>query len=374
MAIEFKQSEQQVSTTKSSTGNFFSALKFQRAVSNKDRHFFTERMALLLSTGNNLHTSLQSLQAQQENPAMQQLIAQMSEDISEGRQFSQALEKHPKVFSQTYVNLIGASEDGGFMHEVMEQLLEMDEKREQLQRTLFSALSYPVFLLVFALAVVIFVLVVVFPKFNDLFSSIQDQLPASTLFLMAASELFREHWAYLLTGLGLSLLGLRYWAVSDKGQQKLDWLKLHLPGLRGIFTRLYLLQSMRVLSLSLRNGVSILDALHSSRDVVHNRQFQHFIDHVAKRVETGDGIAAGFMNSTFIPPMVQQMIKTGEETGSLPQVMGKIADFYERELSARLETFSRLAEPVMLLVMGVVVGLLVSSLLLPIFKLSRAVS
>ena len=330
-------------------------------------------MALLLSTGNNLHTSLQSLQAQQDNPAMQQLIAQMSEDISEGKQFSQALAKHPKVFSQTYVNLIGASEDGGFMHEVMEQLLEMDEKREQLQRTLFSALSYPVFLLIFALAVVVFVLVVVFPKFSDLFSSIQDQLPASTIFLMATSDLFREHWAYLLTGLALSLLGLKFWAASDRGQNRLDWLKLHLPGLRGIFIRFYLLQSMRVLGLSLKNGVGILNALHATRDVVDNRQFQRFIDHVVARVETGDGIAAGFKNSTFIPPMVQQMIKTGEETGSLPQVMGKIADFYERELSARLETFSRLAEPVMLLIMGVVVGLLVSSLLLPIFKLSRAV-
>lgn len=374
MAIEYKQAEQQTSSRQSTSGDFFSAIKLQRTVSNKDRHFFTERMSLLLSTGSNLHSSLQSLQEQQENPAMQQLITQLISDIGEGRQFSQALAKHPKVFSKTYVNLIAASEDGGFMHEVMEQLLEMDEKRELLQRTLFSALSYPVFLLVFALGVVIFVLLVVFPKFNDLFSSIQDQLPISTLFLMAVSDLFRQHWAYILTGLGLSFLAFRYWALSIKGQEKIDWLKLHLPGLRGIFIRLYLLQSMRVLGLSLKNGVGILDALHSSRDVVHNQYYQHIIDHVTERVQTGDGIAAGFKNSTFIPPMVQQMIKTGEETGSLPKVMEKIADFYERELSARLETFSRLAEPVMLLVMGVVVGLLVSSLLLPIFKLSRAVS
>ncbi len=373
MAIEFKQPEQEAGNRADSPGAFFSALKFRRAVSDKDRHFFTERMALLLSTGSNLHASLQSLQGQQENPAMQELIAQMSEDISEGKQFSQALAKHPKVFSPTYVNLIGASEDGGFMHEVMEQLLEMDEKREQLQRTLFSALSYPVFLLLFALGVVVFVLVVVFPKFADLFGSIADQLPASTLFLMSASNVIRDYWLYLLAGLGLFFLALKYWAASDRGQERLDWLKLHMPGLSGIFLRLYLLQSMRVLGMSLKNGVGILDALHASRDVVHNRQFQHFIDHVAARVETGDGIAAGFFNSTFIPPMVQQMIKTGEETGSLPQVMGKIADFYERELSVRLETFSRLAEPVMLLVMGVVVGTLVSSLILPIFKLSRAV-
>ncbi|MBL3591506.1 MAG: type II secretion system F family protein [gamma proteobacterium endosymbiont of Lamellibrachia anaximandri] len=373
MAIEHNRPAGKANTKEISMGEFFSGLAPKRRISDKDRRFFTERMALMLSTGTSLHISLQALEGQLENPSMQALVEQLIEDVGEGKQFSQALAKHPDVFSQTYINLIGASEEGGFMHEVLEQLLEMEEKREKLQRTMFSALSYPVFLLLFALGVVVFVLVVVFPKFADMFSSIQDQLPGTTLFLMAASHLFREQWAYLLTGLALLLIGLRYWAASNNGRQWLDWSKLHLPGLRGIFVRLYLMQSMRVLSLSLSNGVGILDALHASRDVVRNRLFHQFIDGVEQRVEGGDGIAAGFKGTGFIPPMVQQMIKTGEETGSLPKVMSRLADFYEGELSARLETVSRLAEPVMLLVMGVVVGVLVSSLILPIFKLSRAV-
>ncbi|RDH85512.1 MAG: hypothetical protein DIZ78_11275 [endosymbiont of Escarpia spicata] len=373
MAIELNKPARKANKKEINLGEFFSGLAPKRRISDKDRRFFTERMALMLSTGTNLHISLQALEGQLENPGMQALVEQLIEDVGEGKQFSQALAKHPDVFSQTYINLIGASEEGGFMHEVLEQLLEMEEKREKLQRTMFSALSYPVFLLLFALGVVVFVLVVVFPKFADMFSSIQDQLPGTTLFLMAASHLFREQWAYLLTGLALLLIGLRYWAASNNGRQWLDWSKLHLPGLRGIFVRLYLMQSMRVLSLSLSNGVGILDALHASRDVVRNRLFHQFIDGVEQRVEGGDGIAAGFKDAGFIPPMVQQMIKTGEETGSLPKVMSRLADFYEGELSARLETVSRLAEPVMLLVMGVVVGVLVSSLILPIFKLSRAV-
>ncbi|MBA1445292.1 MAG: type II secretion system F family protein [Chromatiales bacterium] len=373
MAIELNKPARKANTRETSLGEILSGLTPKRRISDKDRRFFTERMALMLSTGTNLHVSLQAMEGQLENPSMQALVEQLIEDVGEGKQFSQALAKHPDVFSQTYINLIGASEEGGFMHEVLEQLLEMEEKREKLQRTMFSALSYPVFLLLFALGVVVFVLVVVFPKFADMFSSIQDQLPGTTLFLMAASHLFREQWAYLLTGLALLLIGLRYWAASNNGRQWLDWSKLYLPGLRGIFVRLYLMQSMRVLSLSLSNGVGILDALHASRDVVRNRLFHQFIDGVEQRVEGGDGIAAGFKDSGFIPPMVQQMIKTGEETGSLPKVMARLADFYEGELSARLETVSRLAEPVMLLVMGVVVGVLVSSLILPIFKLSRAV-
>jgi type II secretory pathway component PulF len=133
------------------------------------------------------------------------------------------------------------------------------------------------------------------------------------------------------------------------------------------------MQSMRVLSLSLSNGVGILNALHSCKDVIRNSLFQKFISNVEEQVEEGDGISAGFSNISFIPHVVQQMITTGEESGNLPKLMARLADFYEREISVRLQTFSRLAEPVMLLVMGVVVGLLVSSLILPIFKLSRAV-
>ena len=371
MAIEIKQ--QQENTTQAvSLGHAFKDLT-KRKISDKDRRFFTEQMALLLGTGTNLHTSLQALQKQLENPSMAALVKGLSKDVGEGRQFSQALARRPDVFSQTYINLIAASEEGGFMHEVLEQLMEMEEKREQLQRTLFSALSYPVFLLFFALSVVVFVLVVVFPKFAEMFSMIKDQLPATTLFLMGASDLIRQQWAYLLTGLGISFFGLKYWLATSAGRYHLDWAKLHLPIVRNVIIQLYLLQSLRVLSLSLSNGVGILDALHACKDVVRNSLFQGLISKVEKRVAEGDGIAAGFNNTDFIPPIVAQMISTGEETGTLPKVMSRLSDYYERELSGRLQTLSRLAEPVMLLVMGVVVGLLVSSLILPIFKLSRAV-
>nr|MDJ0807905.1 type II secretion system F family protein [Gammaproteobacteria bacterium] len=345
----------------------------QRKISDKDRHFFTEQMALLLETGTNLHVSLQALKGQLSNPAMRELLEQLIEDVGEGKQFSHALAKHPQVFSQTYVNLIAASEDGGFMHEVLEQLLEMEEKRAQLRQTLFSALSYPVFLLLFALGVVLFVLVVVFPKFADMFSMISDQLPATTTFLMAASEFFRKQWVYLLIAMASTVLLFRYWASSQTGRYRLDWCKLNLPVVRNVFIQLYLLQSLRVLSLSLSNGVGILDTLHACRDVVPNQLFQAFIGKVERRVEAGEGIARGFEDADFIPPIVEQMISTGEETGNLPKVMARLSDYYERELSNLLKTLSKLAEPVMLLVMGVVVGLLVSSLILPIFKLSRAV-
>jgi type II secretory pathway component PulF len=235
---------------------------FRRAgVSTKERMFFTEQLAMLLGTGVSLHAALQGLKTQTDNEALARLIEQMFSDIAEGKTFSHALSRHPEVFSRTYVNLIAASENGGFMHQVLTQRLEMDEKREQLRATLVSALSYPVFLIVFSLGVVIFVLVVVFPKFGDLFAAIQDQLPVTTVILMAMSGFLMHYWMPLLGACAGAMVAARYWIASPAGTQRLDRLKLGLPGLRDVFIKLYLLQSLRVMSLSLANGVSIVDTL-----------------------------------------------------------------------------------------------------------------
>ena len=344
-----------------------------KQISAKERKFFTEQMALLLETGSSMQASLQALLRQLSNPAMIDLVQRLLDDVKQGRQFSFALARHPDVFSTTYVNLIAASEAGGYMHEVLEQLQEMEEKKQQLRQTMTSALSYPLFLMFFAFAVVIFVLVVVFPKFADLFSQIADQLPATTVFLMASSRIIQQYWLLLIAGLVAMVVAWIVWSRTARGIQKLDWAKLHLPFIKDIFAQLYLIQSLRVLSLSLGNDVNIIDSLRACRDVVSNSLFQNFIHQIEEQVEQGKGIAIGFQNTSFIPPVVAQMIETGEETGNLPKVLRRLSNYYETELTNKLQTLSRLAEPFMLLVMGGVVGLIVSSLILPIFKLSRAV-
>jgi type II secretory pathway component PulF len=372
MAINTKQ---QAIVAQASTPMSASVPKFlfRQAIGDKERRFFTEQMSLLLETGTPLLASLQAMKKQVVHLEMLELLDQLIDDIGQGAQFSAALAKHPAVFSTTYTNLVAAAEEGGFMHEVLQQLLALDEKREELRKTLVSALSYPVFLLVFALAVVVFVLVVVFPKFADLFSQIQDQLPVTTKFLMASSNVLREHWIVLTIGLVLSIIGFKIWSVTESGTRKLDWVKLNLPLVRHIFIQLYLVNALRVLSMSLGNGVGMMDSLHACKFVVKNTLFQDFIGQVENQVEAGNGMAAGFTGTSFIPPIVEQMISTGEETGNLPKVLRRLSDYFERELSNKLDTLSRLAEPIMLLVMGGVVGLIVSSLILPIFKLSRAV-
>ncbi|MGB5259739.1 MAG: type II secretion system F family protein, partial [Gammaproteobacteria bacterium] len=232
---------------------------------------------------------------------------------------------------------------------------------------------YPGFLIGFSVFVVIFVLVAVFPKFAVMFATIADRLPVTTIILMKASHILVAYWLPITAGLIASIAGLAWWLRTPAGRAVLDDLKLRVIGLKGIFIQVYLIQSMRVLGLSLANGVSVPDALASCREVVANRSFRRFLRGVEARVNEGSGFAAAFQEVDFIPPMVRQMVTTGEETGNLPKVLGRIADYYERELARKLAAFSRMIEPIMLIIMGGVVGLIVSSLILPIFKLSQAV-
>jgi type II secretory pathway component PulF len=342
-------------------------------VSLEQRMVFTERLALLLETGVSLLEALKAMQLQTEEPLLAGIIGSLAANISEGKSFSTALAQHPEMFSSTYVSLVSAAEDGGFMAQVLVQLLRMDEKNSQMRANFVSALSYPVFLIAFSIAVVIFVLVVIFPKFEALFASIHDQLPITTIFLMALSSLVRHYWPLIVLGVGAGGWGMWAWVKSSPGRHVLDHWKMSFPVIRDIYTKIYLSQTLSVLGLSLSNGVPITVALKASQEVVRNVVFARFLEHVRQQVNEGAGIAIGFQNSPFVPPMVRQMVATGEQTGNLGMVMTRVADFYERDIAKRINLLSKAIEPVMLIVMGVVVGLIVVSLILPIFKLSRAI-
>ena len=342
-------------------------------ISIQQRITFTERLVLLLETGVSLLEALKAMQHQPDSPLLAGIIASIADAISEGKSFSFALGRHPEMFSSTYVSLVGAAEEGGFLPQVLAQLYRMDEKNSQMSSNIKAALSYPIFLIAFSVVVVAFVLVFIFPKFEALFASIHDQLPLTTLFLMALSGLLRHHWMELAVGLGAIIWATQRWLKGERGKLAIDRAKMRLPVIRDIYTQIYLSQILSVLGLSLTSGVPITVALKASQGVVKNVMFSGFLDALKQHVNEGRGIAIGFCNSPFVPPLVQQMIATGEQTGNLGMVMTRVADFYERELAKRITVLSKSIEPIMLIVMGVVVGLIVVSLILPIFKLSRAI-
>jgi type II secretory pathway component PulF len=345
----------------------------EAGIGSADRILFTERLALLLETGVALHDALRALHVQSAKPRLKAIIGKVAEDIVGGERFSDALAKHPDLFPPTYINLVGASEEGGFLAEVLEQLVDMDEKQERLRSTIVSALSYPGFLAGFSVLVVVFILAFVFPKFSVMFGAIYDQLPVTTKVFMAASELLTKHGL----ALGLALLALAAAALvalrRPGMRERLDRAKLRTPFVKEIFIKIYLTRLMRVMGISLERGVTILATLGACRNVVPNAEFQRFLGELEVQVTEGRGIAAGFRDSELIPVSVKQMIDTGEATGTLGRVMGRVADFYERDLTRQLNQVAKMAEPVMLLVMGVLVGTIVTSIILPIFKMSRAV-
>lgn len=345
----------------------------QARIGTADRMLFTERLALLLETGVALHDALRVLQEQSEKPRLKAIIGDVAEDIVGGRRFSEALARHPELFPPTYINLVGASEVGGFLPQVLEQLVDLEEKQERLRSTIVSALSYPGFLAVFSVLVVLFILVAVFPKFSVLFGSIYNELPVTTKFLIGASSLLTEHGV----AIGCAVLALAASGLAalrrPEARAALDRLKLRVPFVKDIFVKIYLTRLMRVMGISLERGVTVLATLDACRNVIPNAEFQRFIGELEVQVTEGRGIAAGFRENPLIPASVKQMIGTGEETGSLGRVMARVADFYERDLTRQLNQLAKMAEPVMLLIMGVLVGTIVTSIILPIFKMSRAV-
>ncbi len=342
-------------------------------VSGKDRLFFIQRLALLLETAGSLHPSLLALQAQTKNPALAKVIGEMADEVMGGKAFSEALANHPRIFSPTYVSLVGAAERGGYLPRILNQLLVMEEKQAKMQAMLVSALSYPAFLMLFSLGVIIFILVAVFPKFADMFAAIRDHLPVTTLLLMSLSDLIQGYWFVIIVSLGALLFGLFRWYRSASGTRMLDRFKLRAPFIRDIVIQVYLVRFLRVMSLSLNGGVPLLDILTVCRGIIKNHLFDDFIASLETHVTEGKGVAAGFEAESFIPSLASQMIRTGEESGNLAMVMDKVADFYEEEIERKLKAFEKIVEPLMLVVMGLVVGIIVSSLILPIFKLSRAV-
>lgn len=341
-------------------------------ISVRERMAFTEQLALLLDTGVSIHEGLRVMRSQTSDARLADILQALFDDVTEGKPLSLALSRHPQMFSQTYVSLVAAAEEGGFLQQVLQQLLEIDDKNSRLQTVLASALSYPAFLIVFSIAVMAFVLVTIVPRFQDLFESIRDQLPASTLVLLALSEFLRNHWMATLAAMAGAGTGLFTWARTPAGEAIVDDLKLRLPFLGDVVMQVYLNQTLNVIGLALISGVPVTAALKASQEVIPNRTFARFLEKIREEVNNGRGIAAGFEKAPFIPPMVREMVATAERTGDLGKVMMRIADFYGRELNRRIAIVAKVAEPFMLMVMGVLVGLLVAALILPIFKLSRA--
>ncbi len=347
-------------------------IKYPGKISSKEISFFTNQLSLMVEIGTPLNVSLSSIARQLKNPAFKQVITGVITDVEEGKLLSVALAKYPHIFSNIYISLVKAGENSGQLKEMLDRIVKLRERQEKFMDTLKKALTYPSILCFVSVAVVIFLLAYIFPKFAVLFTEIEDILPATTKFLLFLSSFMRSYWYFPAILLGISGCALYIFMKSNTGKITIHRLKIRLPILSNIYIRIYLVQMMRTLGFLMGSNIPLMEALMIARSGAHNLVFAKFIDKITENVEEGKGLSLAFTESAFIPENARQIIRTGEETQNLSKVMLRLSDYYEGEINDRMKTLTTIIEPALLIIMGAVVGLIVISLIMPIFKLSRA--
>lgn len=335
--------------------------------------FFTSQLSLMLEIGTPLKQALVTIREQTQNSVFQDVIRDMVQDIEEGRQLSAAMGRHSKVFGSVFGSMVKAGETGGFLKEILDRMVEILEKRQALKTQLRSALTYPVVLCVIATLVIIFVLVYVLPKFTAFFAGKESVLPLTTRLLMGLSASMKDYWwAYILSAIGL-VLGVKLFTVSPMGRAFKDLMAVRVPLVSRLSNKVYTCQLLRILGNLLESQVPLVEGLRVTRATVTNRYFMDFIDRIIAHVEEGGKFSKPFATYPYTMESVKKMVATGEETGNLPKVMIRLAEFYDTEVDRELKNVASMIEPLALIIMGGVVGLIVSSVILPLFKLASTI-
>lgn len=353
--------------------DFLLRSRFQRKITGRDRIFFTSQLALMQEIGSPLNTSLSAIARQTRNPAFQTIISNLTAVVEEGKMFSEALKRYPRIFSPEYISLVHAGEKSGHLQEMLERAVELEERRVAFVTALKGAMTYPLVLCVVTTGVVVFMLAYVFPRFTTLFQGVEEILPPTTRFLMALSVFMRRNWYLLVLFSGVAGLGISWFLKTRSGRGFVDRMKITVPFLSGVYIRIYLAQMMRTLGSLIGSNVPLLDSLKIVRGSTKNLFFIGFMDRIIENVESGKGFAPAFFETSYVPETVSQMVRTGEESRKLDRVLLRLSDYYEGEIKGQVQRFTTVIEPVLLILMGIVVGVIVISLILPIFKLARVV-
>jgi type IV pilus assembly protein PilC len=350
------------------------ALKFHlKRIRLKDRNQFFRQLANLLQSGMPIAKALGTLQEQAQNPKLRLIVQDLSNAVQEGSSLAAALERHPTVFPVMYANLTRAGESGGMLDQVLWRMVEFGEKDEELRGKAVGALVYPIFLMLVSMVTIFMLVSFVFPKFVVIFDDFDATLPVMTQIVIAVSSFMGAWWWAVAVAILLVGVMCRSYAKSETGRRSLDALWLKIPVLGDLVEKYEMAKFSRTLGTLFDNGVPVLNALDITSDTLGNQIIQDEVEAVRRRVSEGDSISAGLRDAAHFPPMVVNMFATGEETGELGAVTGRIADAYDVEVDRAVKAFTALLEPIIIVFMGGVVGFLVIAMLLPMLTLSAQV-
>ncbi|GMW02738.1 MAG: pilus assembly protein PilC [Candidatus Hydrogenedentota bacterium] len=336
----------------------------------KDRNVFFRQLANLFESGMPLTRALSTLEEQSDHVKLKTIIAQIRDDVQKGSTFAEALERHPKVFSPMVVSLINAGESGGMLDEVMWRIVAFGEQDEELRGKATTASIYPAFLLLMGSIAIFILLSFVFPKFITVFQDFQQTLPLPTRMVMLLCGFMGSYWWAVLIAIGFAVSAfVSYWR-SEAGRLQIDRQILRVPVVGNVAHKYVIAQFARTLGTLLDNGVPILQSLRITVETLTNKAVAAEIAKVEARVAEGDSISAGLKLCRYFPPIVVNTFAVGEESGRLGAVTKRMADAYDIEVDRAVKAMTSMMEPILIVVMGVIVGFLVIAMLLPMLTMS----
>ncbi|MCX5695521.1 MAG: type II secretion system F family protein [Candidatus Omnitrophica bacterium] len=339
-----------------------------------DLVIFTRQLATMIDSGIPLVHALNILSEQVENKDLKEVVMAVNHDIEAGISFCDALAKHPKVFTELFVNMTRAGESSGMLNEILDRLATYLEKSAALARKVKSSLVYPVVVISMAMLITAVLLLKVVPTFKGIFDVLGGQLPVPTQILIAISDMFRHYFLLTIGGLVLIIILLKKYMNTVNGRYQFDNLLLKLPVLGELFRKIAVAKFSRTFSTLVRSGVSVLSALDIVSKTSGNKVVEGAVVSCSKAVRDGESIAKPLLKSKVFPPMVCRMISVGEQTGQLEKMLGKIADFYDEQVDSATSGLTSLIEPLVIAFLGIVVGGIVIALFLPVFKISQLIA
>ncbi|MDP2758831.1 MAG: type II secretion system F family protein [Sideroxyarcus sp.] len=343
-------------------------------VSEKDIALFTRQLATMLKSGVPLLQAFDIVGKGHDNPAVARLLMDIKNDVETGSSLEQSFRKFPLYFDDLYCNLIGAGEAAGILDSLLDRLATYKEKIQAIKSKIKSALFYPISIIAVAFIITAIIMIFVIPAFKELFSSFGADLPAPTLVVMAISDFFVEWWWAIFAIVGGSIYGFFYaWKRNKKMQRIMDQMMLMIPVFGPLVRKATIARWTRTLSTMFAAGVPLVEAFDSVAGAAGNAVYSDATKQIQREVTAGSSLNAAMINTKVFPGMVLQMVAIGEESGSIDSMLSKVADFYEAEVDDAVDALASLMEPLIMVVLGTLIGGMVIAMYLPIFKMGQVV-
>jgi type IV pilus assembly protein PilC len=341
-----------------------------KRVKPKSLQVFARQLATMIEAGVNVVTALVTLEEQTDDKYLREVVAEVRGDVEAGLILSRALARHPRVFNRLFVAMVAAGESSGTLDTVLDRVATQIEKETKLKRRVKGAMVYPTVVLSFASLVLVFMLLFIVPVFQSVFEQLHGQLPKPTQVVIGASHALRNYWFLIFPAIGLAIWSLRRLKRTEEGRQRWDQIKLRIPMRIGdVVQKIALARLSRTLATLVAAGVDIISALEIAAGTAGNWVIEQSLTRTAERVHQGTPISTPLQEDPIFPPMVGQMVRIGEETGELDKMLGKVADFYEDEVDASIQSLTSIIEPILMIGVGAMVGTIVISMYLPMFKM-----